>query len=134
MVVYNEALDSSFRLCYDLLRKNLFQLDNNNNNSHQSNVSNSPMSNYSNSDHQGEISSHKYRSLPLASLLPQLKMITNRFLPESVEAALTSEIKNISSGPLLDSLCLSIFDAEEEMEKEEEEGSVSKVEAFGSEF
>ncbi len=54
------------------------------------------------------------RAPPLASLLPQLKMLSARLLPDSPTAAMTSDIKQVSSGALLDSLWISIFDADEQ--------------------
>jgi hypothetical protein len=53
------------------------------------------------------------RAPPLASILPQLKALAARFLPDNVDTPMTSEIRNLSYGPLLDSFCLSLFDAEE---------------------
>lgn len=53
------------------------------------------------------------RSPPLASLLPQLKNLSSRLLPDSANTAMTPDIKQVSSGALLDSLCISIFDSDE---------------------
>jgi hypothetical protein len=66
------------------------------------------------------------KQLPLASLLPKLKAITNEMLPttrgigagtggisngNAGAALLTAEIRDIAQGPALDSLCIAIFDA-----------------------
>jgi hypothetical protein len=56
------------------------------------------------------------RAPPLASLLPQLKMLSGRLLPDSANTPMSPEIKQVSSGALLDSLCISIFDSDEVQE------------------
>jgi hypothetical protein len=98
MVVYGETLDTSYRLCYDYLRKFIFQHD--------------PST--ASPGFEGVSTAH-LKSPPLASILPQLKSISIRFVPDSShDLPLSNDIRNISSGPLLDSLCINIFDAEDE--------------------
>ncbi len=92
-VVYLETVEACYRLCYDHLRKIIFQPEA------------SPTHMYD--------PSPTFRSPPLASILPQLKSIANRLLPDSPDTPLNSDLRNLSSGTLLDSLCISIFDAEE---------------------
>jgi hypothetical protein len=103
MVVYGETLDTSYRLCYDYLRKFIFQHDP----SFSSPSTASP-------GFDGFLAAH-LKSPPLASILPQLKSISIRFVPDSShDSPLSNDIRNISSGPLLDSLCINIFDADDE--------------------
>lgn len=89
-VVYTEALDYCFRISFDHLSRYVFNPE-----------PHSPGHDMAS------------RAPPLASLLPQLKSLASRLLPDSKETAITSDVKVVSSGPLLDSLCISIFDAEE---------------------
>lgn len=93
-VVYSETLDSCYQVCYEQLRKLIFQPES------------SPIPGY-------DSTSIAFRAPPLASVLPQLKSISNRLLPDSVDGPLNSHLKHMSSGALLDSLCISIFDADE---------------------
>jgi hypothetical protein len=89
-LVYGESVDAIFRSISDQVRKAVFQPENN------------PGSH-----------SNTLRTPPLASLLPQMKVISTRLLPEDLDDD-SIELKHIlSSGPLLDSFCLSLFDAEE---------------------
>jgi hypothetical protein len=55
------------------------------------------------------------KSPPLASILPQLKSLSARLLPETAEAVNPYDLKSLTSGPLLESFCMTIFDAEDMM-------------------
>ena len=83
--VFSEATEICFRRIFDNLKRNIF----------------SEVSDYSSS-------SSPLRSPPLASLLPQLKAICSRLLPDD---AICQDVKEVYSGPSLDALCVSIFDA-----------------------
>ena len=96
----SESLNSSFKIISSQLRKNVFV----------------PASN--------PTSHATLRTLPLASLLPQVKAIAARLLPSqspsssssaaaaaAASAALPPELKEISSGPIIDGLCISIFNS-----------------------
>lgn len=86
-----ESLNSCFKIVLTQLRRNAFVPETN-------------------------LSSHSsLRSLPLASLLPQVKAVASRLLPISAVQSdgLTAELKEISSGPLLDGLCISIFSSQD---------------------
>ena len=50
-----------------------------------------------------------YRTPPLASLLPQIKAIASRMLPSANED-LTSLVKEVAAGPILNALCEAVFD------------------------
>lgn len=62
-----------------------------------------------------------WKTPPLASLLPQLKFIAQRLLPEekkpatnlnnSHSAGWNQDIKHIASGPLMESFCIGLLDA-----------------------
>ena len=89
----SESLNSSFKIISSQLRKEVFV----------------PASN--------PTSHATLRTLPLASLLPQVKAIATRLLPSqspsstSTAAVLPTELKEISSGPIIDGLCISIFNS-----------------------
>jgi hypothetical protein len=50
---------------------------------------------------------------PLASILPQLKSLSGRLLPDTADAVNPYDLKSLTSGPLLESFCMTIFDAED---------------------
>lgn len=50
---------------------------------------------------------------PLASILPQLKSLSGKLLPETADAVNPYDLKSLTSGPLLESFCMTIFDAED---------------------
>lgn len=82
-----EATDACYRLTFEQLRRNVFTFDN-----------------------IGESGSNlgQLRTPPLASLLPQVKAIASSFLPNDVRSV---DIKELFSGPILESLCVAVFDA-----------------------
>ncbi len=85
---YAESVDACFRLIFDHLRHSAFM-----------------------AEAQASVVSPTLKTLPLASLLPQIKAVATRLLPSSTEQPLGAEIRDISSGPCLESFCVSIFDA-----------------------
>jgi hypothetical protein len=86
VAAYSEALDAAFRVVFESLRRNVFTSDN-------------------------PASHDALRTLPLASLLPQIKAIAARLLPASLDTVVSPEVRDISSGPCLDSFCIAVFDA-----------------------
>lgn len=88
-----EVVDACFRIVVEQLRVNVF----------------SP-------DSQGQEASWlPMKTPPLASLLPQLKAASFLLLPNSPKQSpmtIDANIRSIISGHVLDSLCMSVFDAE----------------------
>lgn len=85
VTVFSEATEICFRRIFENLKRNIF----------------ADTSDYTSSG-------NSLRSPPLASVLPQLKAICSRLLPDD---AICPDVKEIYSGPSLDALCVSIFDA-----------------------
>jgi len=85
VTVFSEATEICFKRIFDNLKRNIF----------------ADTSDYSSSG-------SSLRSPPLASVLPQLKAICSRLLPDDT---ICPDVKEIYSGPSLDALCVSIFDA-----------------------
>ncbi len=90
VTVYSESVDACFRVIFEHLRRGAFMSD-------------SPTTS------SGSGAAHK--SLPLASLLPQIKAVAAKLLPSSMDSVVSAEVRDISSGPGLDSFCIAIFDA-----------------------
>lgn len=82
-----EAVDKCFEIIYQILRNDSYNEQNNTN--------------------------HIVTSPPLASLLPQIKAISAKLLPTDIDydGFINSEVRDVSSGPYLDSFCISAFDA-----------------------
>lgn len=91
-VVYTECVDAAFRSINTQLRRYVF----------------SP-------EHSPGPDGGGLRTPPLASILPQLKSLAVRLLPDNADQIDMTEVKNISMGPLLDSFCMTIFDAEDSL-------------------
>lgn len=87
--IFNEAVSSAFKHVNQCLRDDVFSAD-------------SPTSG-------GGQRYTNYRTPPLASLLPQMKSIAARMLPD-VDKELTAEAKAIADGPILNALCEAILD------------------------
>lgn len=85
VTVFSEATDICFKRIFDNLKRNIF----------------ADTTDYTSSG-------TSLRSPPLASVLPQLKAICSRLLPDDT---ICPDVKEIYSGPSLDALCISIFDA-----------------------
>ena len=84
--VFGEAIDTCFRHIYSSLKRLVFCPDN----------------------PDGHVPE---RQPALALLLPPLRVIVKRMLPDSASEALSREVKEVAAGPALDELCGSIFDA-----------------------
>ena len=94
--VYREAVDTCFRHVFDTLYKTVF----------------SPQG-------QTPTSAHALRAPPLASLLPQIKSIATNLLPtvgaggegeKDSFGMVSAVVKELSSGPYLESFCIAILD------------------------
>ena len=94
--MYREAADTTFRHVFDILYKTV----------------------YAPQGHTPS-SSATLRAPPLASLLPQVKAIASNLLPtvgavgegrEDSFGMVSAEVKEISSGPYLESFCIAILD------------------------
>ena len=81
--VFQESVSTCFNIVFDDLKRNSFSDSINNNNS--------------------------LRSPPLASLLPQIKSLSSKLLPSTIDTIITTEIKEIYSGTSLESLSFSII-------------------------
>jgi hypothetical protein len=81
-----EVSDICYGICYDQLRRNVYTFE-----------------------HGAGAASARTNSPPLASLLPQIKAIASSLLPNDLRSV---DIREISSGPILEALCVSVFDAE----------------------
>ena len=79
-----EVSDNCYCICFEQLRRNVYTFDN---------------SDFHHSDS---------RAPPFASLLPQIKAIASSLLPNDARSV---DIRDIVSGPLVESLCDSVFDA-----------------------
>lgn len=88
--IFNEAVSSAFKHVNQSLRDDVF--------SAESPVTGGGTQRYTN-----------YRTPPLASLLPQMKSIAARMLPD-IHKELTAEAKAIADGPILNALCEAILD------------------------
>lgn len=88
--IFNEAVSSAFKHVNQSLRDDVF--------SGESPVTGGGTQRYTN-----------YRTPPLASLLPQMKSIAARMLPD-IHKELTAEAKAIADGPILNALCEAILD------------------------
>jgi len=86
-----EVTDACFRIIFEQLRSNIFAPDHSTMKANQKAWA--PM-----------------RTPPLASILPHIKSIAAELLPTNSQQ-LTVNIRDLVSGPILDSLCLSVFDA-----------------------
>jgi hypothetical protein len=86
-----EVTDACFRIVFEQLRSNIFAPDHSMMKGSQKTWT--PM-----------------RTPPLASILPHIKSIASELLPTNSQQ-LTVNIQDLVSGPILDSLCLSVFDA-----------------------
>ncbi len=84
--IFSEAVNTSFKHVNRSLREDTFGAD-------------SPVAGAAN----------LYRTPPLASLLPQVKAIASRMLPSANEG-LTSVVKEVSAGPILNALCEAVYD------------------------
>ena len=84
--IFSEAINTSFKHVNLDLRQDTFSAD-------------SPAAGGAN----------QYRTPPLASLLPQIKAIASRMLPGANEG-LTSVVKEVAAGPILNALCEAVFD------------------------
>lgn len=83
-----EVNDSCFHLVMEMLRQNIFAPE-------------------SQGVH-GESAWTQLRSPPLASLLPQIKATAAALVPSAQSSV---SVHDLVSGPILDSLCISVFDS-----------------------
>lgn len=123
-VVYFESVDATFRVVAENLRRFVFQSEHSPGPFVSGSVHNSPAprsasatpQSLSNASTPFPASSAQVglKTPPLASILPQLKSLAAKLLPESAETVNIYDIRAISTGPLLESFCMTIFDAEEE--------------------
>lgn len=93
---YAEVIDTSFRIMFEKLRQNIFQPE-------TSNIFNDQQ------NHEKQTSYPLMRKPPLASILPQLKSVSMTFF--NIDSKSINYAKDIVDGPVMNALCLSIFDS-----------------------
>ena len=90
--VFSEAADTCLRGVINHLKVNVFTLSD------------------SEEEEEEEEEEKRFKSPPLASLLPQLKGAALRLLPTDPSAAISSDVREMLSSTSLDALCVSLFD------------------------
>eukprot|EP01038_Epipyxis_sp_PR26KG_P011035 gene11035-14817_t len=78
-IVLSETIENTFKVIFETLKMNAFTKD----------------------------SKSDIKSIPLASLLPQLKLISSKLLPSD---SMSEFIPHIMNGPHLDAFCIALFD------------------------
>lgn len=93
-------MSSIFQYVFEQLRTNAFSIPNDSN----------PQANSSSSSSSSP-STAGTKNLPLASLLPKVKSITARLIPEDLakNPSYINYLKSITSGPQVSSLCSGVF-------------------------
>ena len=91
--VFSEAADTCLRGVINHLKVNVFTL-----------------SDSEEEEEEEEEEEKRFKSPPLASLLPQLKGAALRLLPTDPSAVISSDVREMLSSTSLDALCVSLFD------------------------